>query len=58
MTDFSDAFHTIAVHESERSLQVARADRGTFVGFDTVVFGGGGSPLIWGRAAAFLGRSG
>ena len=23
-----------------------------------VVFGGGGSPLVWGRAAAFLGRSG
>ena len=37
---------------------MARADGGTFVGFDTVVFGGGGSPLIWGRAAALLGRSG
>jgi hypothetical protein len=56
--DFSDAFETLPVREEERPLQIARADCNTFVGYDTIVFGGGSSPLIWGRAAAFLGRSG
>jgi hypothetical protein len=56
--DFSDAFKTLPVREEERPLQIARADGNTFVGYDTIVFGGGGSPLVWGRAAAFLGRSG
>ena len=58
VTDFSDAFHTIPVCEDERPLQVARGGGNTYVCFDTVVFGGGGSPLIWGRAAAWLARSG
>ena len=56
--DFSDAVKTLPVREEERLLQIARADCNTFVGYDTIVFGGGGSPLVWGRAAAFLGRSG
>jgi hypothetical protein len=56
--DFLDAFKTLPVREEERPLQIARADCNTFVGYDTIVFGGGGSPLSWGRAAAFLGRSG
>ena len=46
VADFSDAFHTIPVLESERPLQLARRDSKRFVGFDTVVFGGGGSPLV------------
>ena len=46
VTDFSDAFHTIAVREEERPLQIARLDARRFIGFDTVVFGGGGSPLV------------
>ena len=58
VTDASDAFHTMPVCEDERPLQVAREGDNTFVCFDTVVFGGGGSPLIWGRAAAWLARSG
>ena len=37
---------------------MARGGGNTYVCFDTVVFGGGGSPLIWGRAAAWLARSG
>ena len=31
---------------------------GEYVEYETVLFGGGGSPRVWGRAAAFLGRSG
>jgi hypothetical protein len=44
--DFSDAFKTLPVREEERPLQIARADGNTFVGYDTIVFGGGGSPLV------------
>ena len=56
--DFVDAFHTLAVTEEERKHQVVRGEDGDFRVYDTVVFGGGGSPLVWGRAAAYLGRSG
>ena len=31
---------------------------GEYVGYETVLVGGVGSPGVWGRAAAFLGRSG
>lgn len=58
VSDFSDAFHTLGVHETERKHQVVVAPDGTYRIYETVVFGGGGSPLVWGRAAAFLGRSG
>jgi hypothetical protein len=44
MIDLSVAFKTLPVREEERPLQIARADCNTFVGFDTFVFGGGGSP--------------
>ena len=46
VTDFCDAFHTILVHEDEKRHQIARAGGDEFVGYDTVVFGGGASPLI------------
>ena len=58
VTDFCDAFHTLRVLPEERRHQLARANARSFVGYDTVVFGGGGSPLVWGRVGAFLGRSG
>jgi hypothetical protein len=56
--DFSDAFETLPVREEERPLLIARADCNTVVGYGAIVCGGGGSPWIWGRAAALLGRSG
>ena len=56
--DFSDAFHTIGVALEELRFQVFRLpDKGYGV-YRTAVFGGGGSPLTWGRAAAFLSRFG
>ena len=58
VNDASDAFHTMPGCEDERPLQVARRGGNTFVCFDTVVPGGGGSPVIQGRAAAWLARSG
>jgi hypothetical protein len=58
VSDFADAFHSMGVHPSERKHQVLAGVDGDFVVYETVVFGGGGSPLVWGRAAAFLSRSG
>ena len=54
VADFRDAFHTLPVHPDERKFGVAQAFDGEFLVFDTVVFGGEASPLLWGRAAAFL----
>ena len=56
--DFSDAFHTIGVAPGELRFQVFRLPDGGYGVYRTAVFGGGGSPLTWGRAAAFFGRSG
>ena len=58
VSDFSDAFHSMGVMEAERMHQVVAGTRGDYRIYETVVFGGGGSPLVWGRGAAFLGRSG
>jgi hypothetical protein len=38
--------------------QVVAGLDGDYFVYESVVFGGGGSPMIWGRGAAFLGRSG
>ena len=56
--DFMDAFHSLGVREEEMPYQVFRLPNGGFGCYETAVFGGGGSPLTWGRGAAFLGRSG
>ena len=58
VSDFADAFHSMGVHPSERRHQVVAGMDGQYHIYETVVFGGGGSPLIWGRGAAFLSRSG
>jgi hypothetical protein len=58
VSDFSDAFHSMGVMEDERMHQIVAGMFGAFYIYESVVFGGGGSPLIWGRGAAFLGRSG
>ena len=58
VSDASDALHTIPVCEDERPLQVARGGGNFVVCFDIVVPGGSGSPVIRGRAAAWLARSG
>ena len=56
--DWADAFHSIGVHPDEFPHQVVKGFDGQYIGYETVLFGGAGSPGVWGRAAAFLGRSG
>ena len=56
--DFKDAFHTIPVAPNDLDLQVFMSSPGVFELFNTTVFGSKASPLIWGRFAAFLMRSG
>ena len=56
--DFADAFHTMGVHEDELPYQVFKLPGQGYGCYDTVVFGGGGAPLTWGRGGALLGRSG
>ena len=58
IADFEDAFHTLPVDPSEWRYLVARHPEKGFIGYRTVLCGGSGCPLLWGRAAAFLGRSG
>ena len=57
VADFQDAFHTLGVLKEERPYQVFKLPCGGYGVYETAVFGGGGSPLTWGRAAAFVGRS-
>ena len=56
--DFKDAFHTVPVDPDDLDLQVFMSRPGVFEVFNTTVFGSKASPLIWGRFAAFLMRSG
>ena len=56
--DWADAFHSMGVHPEEFAHQIVKGFGGEYVGYETVLFGGAGSPGVWGRAAAFLGRSG
>ena len=61
--DFSDAFKNIPAAPDERRFQIARcfdddAGRPRFLVYNSLVFGNGPSPLVWGRAAALAGRLG
>ena len=58
VADFEDAFHSFCVDPDEWRYLVVRHPVSGFVGYRTVLCGGSGCPLLWGRAAAFLGRSG
>ena len=58
VADFKDAFHTLPVHPEEKKFGVARTFGDHFIGFETIMFGGEASPLVWGRAASYLNRSG
>ena len=57
VADFVDAFHTLGVRLEERPYQVFKLPDGSYCGYETAVFGGGASPLTWGRAGSFVGRS-
>lgn len=54
VADFKDAFHTLPVHPAEEPFGIAKADGDRYVCFKTIMFGGVASPLVWGRAAAYL----
>ena len=56
--DWADAFHSMGVLDEELPHQVVKGFDGEYLGYRTVLFGGSGSPGVWGRGAAFLGRSG
>ncbi len=55
-TDVSDAFHQVPLHRDEQAYTVASV-AGVFYVFRVLVFGSGSAPTVWGRYAAFLGRS-
>ena len=57
--DIQDAFHNVPAGPDKR-YTVASAEIGgkqMFIVYDVLVFGSGSSPTLWGRYAAFLGRS-
>ena len=56
-TDVSEAFHQVPLHESERQFTAVAALGGKYYVFKVLVFGSSSAPTVWGRYAAFLGRS-
>ena len=55
--DFEDAFHSMGLHPDEVKFLCAKHPRSGFIAYRTVLFGGAAFPLVWGRGAAFAGRS-
>ena len=55
-TDISDAFHQVPLHPDEWRFTAA-AFQGKFYVFKVLVFGSASAPTVWGRFAAFAGRS-
>eukprot|EP00971_Amphidinium_carterae_P334202 6469348-Amphidinium_carterae.1 len=58
IADFADAFHSLGVHASEWPYLIAKHPVQGYVSYRTVLCGGAGCPLVWGRMAAWLGRTG
>ena len=56
--DWADAYHSISVKDQDIPFQVVRGPSGDYFAYLTLPFCGGAAPLIWGRAGAWLGRSG
>jgi len=54
--DFQDALHSIPINQGEKRFQCVSFN-GQFYAFEVLVFGSGSAPTIWGRTAAWLGRS-
>ena len=55
-TDMVDAFHQIPVHPSEQRFTATSVGGRCFL-FRVLIFGSGSAPTMWGRFAAWLGRS-
>ena len=54
IADVEDAFHTMGIKKDERKFQIVRGLDDEFLGYETVLFGGGASPGVWGRGAGCL----
>ena len=54
--DFSDAFLNLGISERERGHAVVLVKPGVYAAYRGVPFGLASAPLLWGRAAAFIGR--
>jgi hypothetical protein len=54
--DISDAFHQVPLNPAERRFTLAAVGDHVYE-FKVLVFGSGSAPTVWGRYAAFLGRS-
>ena len=57
VVDFEDAFYTLKLRPEERKYVVASGTN-FWVAYNSVAFGLACGPLLWGRLAAFAGRSG
>ena len=55
-TDISDAFHQIPLHRDERQFTATSFAKRLFL-FSVLVFGAASAPTVWGRFAAFIGRT-
>ena len=55
--DFSDAFLNLGIKESERGNVIIKTASGQYASYAGVPFGLATAPLLWGRAAAWLGRT-
>ncbi len=56
VVDITDAFHLIPLQPDERRFTAAEF-QGRFYAFSVLVFGSASAPTVWGRYAAWLGRS-
>ena len=54
--DVSNAFHQIPLRQDEWSFTVAES-AGKYYVFTVLVFGSASAPTVWGRYAAWIGRS-
>ena len=57
LADFEDAYHSLGLRDEEVRYLCVKHPLAGYVVYTTVVFGGAGCTLVWGRAAAFVGRS-
>ena len=55
-TDISDAFHNVPLHKSEKKYTIT-IFQGKYYAFNVLVFGSASAPTVWGRFAAWLGRT-
>ena len=55
-TDFADAFHQVPLDPSERQFTAVYINDKYYI-FNVLVFGAASAPTVWGRYAAFIGRS-